>query len=143
MGIYTTSWLYYGALLERNEYERLGPHRCNEYFVRSMESSPPSWILHCPGRCVALCDIQPSLERYGIPRGEFDLARVDEHLAKMGAKAAWDAVSDDNMQSLTDLLRQARDDPQAMPATFILQSEWCSYDGPSTPSAVTHNIAIS
>jgi hypothetical protein len=61
MGIYWTSFLYFGKLLSPETFLRLQNYN-TVGFIRKV--CHDRWVLHAPGRCITMGSMDPALEEY-------------------------------------------------------------------------------
>jgi hypothetical protein len=143
MGIYYASFLYYGRLLSGMGHGRLmaaaDPALLQQYLTNL---TPDRWILHAPGRCINLRNIDPVLEPREVKAGFVEPAEVDKLLGRRPEPAAaWKGVTEAQLAQLTQFVRIAAGNQpkECFLGTYIVQIEWSTIN-PDHPGVVQHNI---
>jgi hypothetical protein len=145
MGIYWTSYLYFGRMMSKEAHERLVAAADSDKLARFVKPlTPGRWLLHAPTRCIHVGGIDPILEKHEVAAGHVEWKEVAEQLERNpDMKKQWEAATDDDLAELTKLVELASDPKTGphKPGVYICEIEWTSYDMEDS-GRVTNNIRV-
>lgn len=135
MGMYWTTYLYDGCLINRQQYERV-QGTTDKAVLHNVNDG--CWILHAPGRWLVMGSMDPVLEDHEIAAGYVDAAELQAWLAKRpDALEAWQAASDRTL--LEELVARAAGGGPTLSGTRVCQVGWDTYGG---AARVEHDLPV-
>jgi hypothetical protein len=138
MGIYTTTYVYFGRMLRTETKERL-PESAEPFLTKL---SDEHWLLNAPSRLVCLSQTDPVIEPNERRNGFVTWAEARRAIEAKDALERWEATSDEELAELGRLVALAAGQ-YAIAKTYICEVQWSTLNLPDTVGAiVTTNMRV-